>query len=80
MFAAHLPALRALRSYSTASTAPNVSALGVVGAGQMGLGIALVASKVAQVPVTIVDTNQASIDKSLNFMGTPSPPFRHRNC
>jgi 3-hydroxybutyryl-CoA dehydrogenase len=33
-----------------------------------GLGIALVAAKVAEVPVTIIDSNPASIQKSLDFM------------
>ncbi|KAH6684328.1 3-hydroxyacyl-CoA dehydrogenase [Halenospora varia] len=54
------------------SSTPNVAAqdvkrLGVIGAGQMGLGIALVAAQRAGVPVTLVDTNQASIDKGLKF-------------
>ncbi|KAL8742551.1 MAG: hypothetical protein Q9184_008238 [Pyrenodesmia sp. 2 TL-2023] len=47
--------------------AAEVKRLGVVGAGQMGLGIALVAAQKAQVPVTLVDTSQASIDKGLKF-------------
>jgi 3-hydroxybutyryl-CoA dehydrogenase len=33
----------------------------------MGLGIALVAAQRAQVPVTLVDTSQASLDKGLKF-------------
>ncbi|KAI9846798.1 MAG: hypothetical protein M1837_003647 [Sclerophora amabilis] len=44
-----------------------VKKLGVIGAGQMGLGIALVAAQKAQVPVTVVDNSQASIDKGLQF-------------
>jgi len=44
-----------------------VKKLGVVGAGQMGLGIALVAAQRAQVPVTLVDNSQAALDKGLNF-------------
>lgn len=44
-----------------------VKKLGVVGAGQMGLGIALVAAKVAKVSVTLVDNNKASIDRGLKF-------------
>lgn len=35
-----------------------------------GLGIALVAAQKAGVPVTLVDTNQGSIDKGLKFAGT----------
>ncbi|KAI9764693.1 MAG: hypothetical protein M1840_008085 [Geoglossum simile] len=34
----------------------------------MGLGIALVAAQKAGVPVTLVDNNQAALDKSLGFM------------
>lgn len=44
-----------------------VKKLGVVGAGQMGLGIALVAAQKAQVPVTVVDTSQQALDKGLAF-------------
>ena len=34
-----------------------------------GLGIALVAARRAQVPVTLVDTNQAALDRGLAFAG-----------
>lgn len=51
-----------------------VKKLGVVGAGQMGLGIALVAARAAQVPVTVIDNSQKSLDKGLAFAGTLSPP------
>ncbi|GME23391.1 3-hydroxybutyryl-dehydrogenase [Neofusicoccum parvum] len=44
-----------------------VKKLGVIGAGQMGLGIALVAAQKAQLPVKLIDTSQASIDKGLKF-------------
>ncbi|KAL1636587.1 hypothetical protein SLS56_001172 [Neofusicoccum ribis] len=44
-----------------------VKKLGVIGAGQMGLGIALVAAQKAQLPVKLIDTLQASIDKGLKF-------------
>ncbi|KAL8945174.1 MAG: hypothetical protein Q9211_000326 [Gyalolechia sp. 1 TL-2023] len=47
--------------------AAEVKRLGVIGAGQMGLGIALVAAQKAQIPVTLVDNSQASIDKGLKF-------------
>ncbi|KAL8410041.1 hypothetical protein RB594_008221 [Gaeumannomyces avenae] len=47
--------------------AAEVKRLGVLGAGQMGLGIALVAAKTARVPVTLVDSNQGALDKSLAF-------------
>ena len=35
----------------------------------MGLGIALVASRMAKVPVVIVDNSQKSLDKGLSFAG-----------
>lgn len=55
---------------STASrAAAHVNSVGVVGAGQMGLGIALVAAQRAGVSVTIIDSSQASIDKGLSFAG-----------
>ncbi|KAJ5622096.1 3-hydroxybutyryl-CoA dehydrogenase [Penicillium herquei] len=60
---------KAARSFSstTATKAAEVKSLGVIGAGQMGLGIALVAAQKAQVPVTLVDSSQASLDKGLKF-------------
>ncbi|KAJ9256155.1 hypothetical protein DTO207G8_2725 [Paecilomyces variotii] len=59
----------AARSFSTTvrMSAAEVKKLGVIGAGQMGLGIALVAAQKAQVPVTLVDSSQASLDKGLKF-------------
>ncbi|KAL2109314.1 hypothetical protein VUR80DRAFT_2596 [Thermomyces stellatus] len=58
-----------LRGFSTSPRqyARSVNSLGVVGSGQMGLGIALVAAQKAQVPVTLVDTSQAALDKGLAF-------------
>ncbi|KAK5627092.1 hypothetical protein RRF57_002807 [Xylaria bambusicola] len=47
--------------------AAKVKRLGVIGAGQMGLGIALVAALKAGVPVTLVDNSQASLNKGLAF-------------
>ncbi|KAK5554865.1 hypothetical protein LTR46_007069 [Exophiala xenobiotica] len=52
---------------SSPATQFEVKKLGVIGAGQMGLGIALVAAQRAQVPVTLVDNSQASLDKGLAF-------------
>ncbi|MCJ1362488.1 hypothetical protein MMC16_001591 [Acarospora aff. strigata] len=52
---------------STPISAAEVNRLGVIGAGQMGLGIALVAAQKAQIPVILVDSSQASIDKGLKF-------------
>ncbi|KAJ0334680.1 hypothetical protein COL5a_000743 [Colletotrichum fioriniae] len=60
-----------LRTFSStprvASATGGVKRLGVIGAGQMGLGIALVAAQRAQVPVTLVDANKAALDKGLAF-------------
>ncbi|KAJ5389370.1 3-hydroxybutyryl-CoA dehydrogenase [Penicillium cataractarum] len=74
MFAASLRSVTrngpsAARSFSStaATSAAEVKSLGVIGAGQMGLGIALVAAQKAGVPVTLVDTSQASLDKGLKF-------------
>ncbi|KAK7935155.1 hypothetical protein PG985_000650 [Apiospora marii] len=57
------------RLFSSTSSryAAQVNKLGVIGAGQMGLGIALVAAQRAGVPVTLIDTSQASLDKGLGF-------------
>lgn len=54
-------------SCSSARYAAEVKSLGVLGAGQMGLGIALVAAQKAGVPVTLVDSSQASLDKGISF-------------
>ncbi|KAI5794426.1 3-hydroxyacyl-CoA dehydrogenase [Peziza echinospora] len=72
LFRATRSAFVAQRQFSvlSSSQAHNVKRLGVVGAGQMGLGIALVAAKVAKVPVTLIDNSQASIDRGLAFMDT----------
>lgn len=44
----------------------------------MGLGIALVAARMAKVPVTVVDNSQKSLDKGLSFAGpTPSKMTLH---
>lgn len=58
-----------LRSFSSTSrqNAATVKSLGVIGSGQMGLGIALVAAQKAGVPVTLVDTSKAALDKGLAF-------------
>ncbi|OTA94400.1 hypothetical protein M434DRAFT_394805 [Hypoxylon sp. CO27-5] len=54
-------------SCSSARYAAEVKSLGVLGAGQMGLGIALVAAQKAGVPVTLVDSSQTSLDKGISF-------------
>lgn len=46
----------------------SVKAFGVIGSGQMGTGIAIVASRVAKLPVTIYDSNEISLKKSEEFV------------
>jgi 3-hydroxyacyl-CoA dehydrogenase len=41
-----------------------VKSFGVVGSGQMGTGIAIVANRVANLNVTIYDSNQVALKKS----------------
>ncbi|KAL1610261.1 hypothetical protein SLS60_001926 [Paraconiothyrium brasiliense] len=63
-------AKRQCRSFSSTpavGAGAEVKKLGVIGAGQMGLGIALVASQRASVPVRLIDASPASIDKGLKF-------------
>ncbi|KAF2747936.1 hypothetical protein M011DRAFT_466976 [Sporormia fimetaria CBS 119925] len=58
------------RSFSSTPSvlkAAEVKKLGVIGAGQMGLGIALVAAQKAQLPVKLIDNSQASLDKGIKF-------------
>lgn len=45
-----------------------VKSFGVVGSGQMGTGIAIVANRVAKLPVTIYDSNSVSLRKSKEFV------------
>ncbi|KAH6655098.1 3-hydroxyacyl-CoA dehydrogenase [Truncatella angustata] len=54
-------------SSSAARNAAQIKSLGVIGAGQMGLGIALVAAQKAGVPVRLIDSSQASLDKGMGF-------------
>lgn len=64
-----LGACRTIRCFSGTArrNVADVKSLGVVGAGQMGLGIALVAAQKAQVPVTIIDTSDKALSKGLAF-------------
>ena len=45
-----------------------VKSFGVIGAGQMGTGIAIVANKVAKLPVVLYDSNPISLRKSQDFV------------
>ncbi|KAB5575862.1 3-hydroxyacyl-CoA dehydrogenase [Coniochaeta sp. 2T2.1] len=67
--ASRLPSQLRCFSSTTYRSAAEVKRLGVVGAGQMGLGIALVAALKAKVPVTLVDSSPQSLEKGLSFAG-----------
>ncbi|KAI0122815.1 putative 3-hydroxybutyryl-CoA dehydrogenase [Xylariales sp. AK1849] len=54
-------------SSTNSRNAAEIRSLGVIGAGQMGLGIALVAAQRAGVPVTLVDASQSALNKGLGF-------------
>lgn len=43
--------------------------MGIIGSGQMGLGIAYVAANVTRLPVVLMDVSQVQTDKGLQFMG-----------
>jgi 3-hydroxybutyryl-CoA dehydrogenase len=45
-----------------------VKSFGVVGSGQMGTGIAIVANRVANLNVTLYDSNQVALKKSQDFV------------
>jgi 3-hydroxybutyryl-CoA dehydrogenase len=47
----------------------SIKYLGVVGSGQMGTGIAIVANRTAKLPVTIYDSNQIALKRSQDFVG-----------
>jgi 3-hydroxybutyryl-CoA dehydrogenase len=51
-----------------ASYISSIKYLGVVGSGQMGTGIAIVANRTAKLPVTIYDSNQIALKKSQEFV------------
>lgn len=44
-----------------------INSIGVIGSGQMGMGIALTAAVVAKLPVRVIDVNQTQLDKQLKF-------------
>ncbi|KAL7936693.1 putative 3-hydroxybutyryl-CoA dehydrogenase [Trichoderma chlorosporum] len=64
-----LGAVRQARCFSSTPRqhAADVKSLGVLGAGQMGLGIALVAAQRARVPVTLVDASEQALSKGVAF-------------
>ncbi|KAG2217891.1 hypothetical protein INT45_008067 [Circinella minor] len=46
----------------------HIKRVGVIGSGQMGLGIAYVAANVSRLPVTLMDISKEQTDKGLKFM------------
>jgi 3-hydroxybutyryl-CoA dehydrogenase len=48
----------------TVFTCSSIKSIGIIGAGQMGTGIAIVASTVAKLPVTLYDSNDISLKNS----------------
>ncbi|KJE88781.1 3-hydroxyacyl-CoA dehydrogenase [Capsaspora owczarzaki ATCC 30864] len=70
----------AIRSIATSAASANAAApgsdkivapvrrLGVIGAGQMGIGIAQVAAQVAKIPVTVMDVSMPRLQQQLAFV------------
>ncbi|KAH8928139.1 hypothetical protein BT69DRAFT_1257741 [Atractiella rhizophila] len=56
------------RCFSTSHVVSAIKTVGVVGAGQMGLGIAYITTMNAKLDVKVYDSNPASLKKSLAFM------------
>ncbi|KAJ3117883.1 hypothetical protein HDU96_005016 [Phlyctochytrium bullatum] len=60
---------RQLRAYATGAAASAVKSVGVVGAGQMGIGIAHVAAHVAKCPnVILLDSDQRQVEKGVKLI------------
>mmetsp|Transcript_111747 Transcript_111747/g.348265 ORF Transcript_111747/g.348265 Transcript_111747/m.348265 type:complete len:315 (+) Transcript_111747:70-1014(+) len=68
-FLRHAAASRLGRAGARASSSCEVKRLGVVGCGQMGTGIAIVAARHAQVEVFAFDKYPASLERSKQFVG-----------
>ena len=54
----------------------SVNNLAVIGAGQMGTGIALVGNRVAGLPVKLIDTTDEALSRSQKFAGNSHVTFR----
>ena len=59
---------RRTQTFPTMSIAHGIRTLGVLGAGQMGTGIALVSALRARVPVLLYDRSTEQVTKGLSFM------------
>jgi len=65
----HQKTLSNVKSQRLSSSA-SIKRVGILGAGQMGGGIAQVAAQVAGLDVLIMDNSQGSLDRSLKLIGT----------
>ncbi|KAK9472651.1 3-hydroxyacyl-CoA dehydrogenase [Dipodascopsis tothii] len=64
----HTPRPNFIRQFSAAKMAYQEKKLAVIGAGQMGLGIALVAASVAKLPVSLIDSSADSLARADSFL------------
>ena len=60
--------LRLFHSASAVMGPRTIDKIGVIGAGQMGVGIAQVAANIAKKSVIILDANQSQLSKGLKFI------------
>jgi len=67
-FSRGLHATSVLRS--DAQAVPKIATVGVIGAGQMGGGIAQVAAQVAKLNVILVDVDEVKLGKTISFMNS----------
>ena len=65
----HRRALNASLNRAYSSSVNEVKTLGVIGAGQMGVGIALVAAQVGRLQVCLVDSKAEPLKRGTKFMG-----------
>ncbi|KAM3581336.1 hypothetical protein VKS41_006163 [Umbelopsis sp. WA50703] len=54
--------------HTSAPVSHGIKRVGVIGSGQMGLGIAMVTANVSRLPVVIMDVNKEQINKGIKFM------------
>ncbi|KAJ2964406.1 hypothetical protein NQZ79_g601 [Umbelopsis isabellina] len=54
--------------HTSAPVSHGIKRVGVIGSGQMGLGIAMVTANISRLPVVIMDVNKEQIDKGIKFM------------
>ncbi|OAD69891.1 hypothetical protein PHYBLDRAFT_182670 [Phycomyces blakesleeanus NRRL 1555(-)] len=59
---------RALSTSPVSKTANPIKCVGVIGSGQMGLGIAYVTANVTKLPVVLMDINKEQTEKGLKFI------------